>query len=326
MEVELNSWYRCKIDKKELKALCKKSDWQGWKHMIIYFTSLFFFGYLAYATWGTWWTLLFFFLYGSIWGCADALWHETGHRTAFKSKILNDVFYFIASFMDNFEPIRWRHSHFHHHSYTIFNDPVDFEIAVKKPVDLLFFFSMYTPFAGFFYLHKSLHWETLKHAFGVTTEVMKTCIPEKDRAKCRWSARSHVLIWAITIIISIVYQSWLPLLFIVLPNFYGKTLILLFGLTQHTGLQEDIKDHRYSTRTVKLNPIFSFLYWQMEYHIEHHMFPNVPSYNLPKLHEMVKDQMPPIRKGLWGAYSEILPAIFKQAYDKNYKIPLTVPN
>ena len=326
MEVELNSWYRCKIDKKELKALCKKSDWQGWKHMIIYFTSLFFFGYLAYATWGTWWTLLFFFLYGSIWGCADALWHETGHRTAFKSKILNDVFYFIASFMDNFEPIRWRHSHFHHHSYTIFNDPVDFEIAVKKPVDLLFFFSMYTPFAGFFYLHKSLHWETLKHAFGVTTEVMKTCIPEKERSKCRWSARSHVLIWAITIIISIVYQSWLPLLFIVLPNFYGKTLILLFGLTQHTGLQEDIKDHRYSTRTVKLNPIFSFLYWQMEYHIEHHMFPNVPSYNLPKLHEMVKDQMPPIRKGLWGAYSEILPAIFKQAYDKDYKIPLIVPN
>ena len=128
------------------------------------------------------------------------------------------------------------------------------------------------------------------------------------------------------IIISIVYQSWLPLLFIVLPNFYGKTLILLFGLTQHTGLQEDIKDHRYSTRTVKLNPIFSFLYWQMEYHIEHHMFPNVPSYNLPKLHEMVKDQMPPIRKGLWGAYSEILPAIFKQAYDKDYKIPLIVPN
>ena len=48
------------------------------------------------------------------------------------------------------------------------------------------------------------------------------------------------------------------LLYVILPNFYGKTLITLFGATQHAGLK-DIKDHRHSTRTVKLNPIFSFL-------------------------------------------------------------------
>ncbi len=64
----------------------------------------------------------------------------------------------------------------------------------------------------------------------------------------------------------------------------------------------------------------------MEYHIEHHMFPTVPSYNLKKLHELIKDQMPPARKGLWGAYKEIVPALVKQAYDKDYKIPLTVPS
>ena len=63
----------------------------------------------------------------------------------------------------------------------------------------------------------------------------------------------------------------------------------------------------------------------MEYHIEHHMFPQVPSWNLPKLHEMIKDQMPPARKGLWGAYKEILPAVFKQARDPEWKIPVKVP-
>ena len=86
MEVNLNKWFRCQIDKKELKELCKKSDFQGFKHMFIYFFFLFLFGYLAYATWGTWWTVLFFIIYGNIWGCSDAVWHETGHRTAFKSK------------------------------------------------------------------------------------------------------------------------------------------------------------------------------------------------------------------------------------------------
>ena len=58
------------------------------------------------------------------------------------------------------------------------------------------------------------------------------------------------------------------------------------------GLKENAKDHRLSTRSVRLNPIFSFIYWKMEYHIEHHMFPMVPSYNLPKLYEVIKDQMP----------------------------------
>ena len=222
MDIDLNNWYRCQIDKKEFKKLCKKSDWQGFKHMIIYFSALFFFGYLAYATWGTWWCILFFIIYGNIWGCADALWHETGHRTAFKSRFWNDFFYFIASFMDNFEPIRWRYSHHHHHSHTIFTDPLDFEIHVQKPTDLIMFFSWYLPFSGFIFFTKSLHWETLKHAFGVTTEVMRVCIPKSERSKCRWSARSHVFIWVATIVASIYFQSWLPLLFIVLPNFYGK--------------------------------------------------------------------------------------------------------
>ena len=326
MEVSLNKWFRCDVDKREFKKLCKKSDYQGWKHMIIYFSCLFTFGYLAFITWGSWWALLWFWLYGTIWGCSDALWHETGHRTAFKSKFLNDFFYYISGFMDNFEPVRWRHTHFHHHSYTIFNDPVDYEIAIKKPSDLLLFFSIFVPFGALLYPHRSLYWETIKHAFGVTTEVMEKCIPENERTKCRWSARSHVFIWFATAVASIYFQSWLPLLYIVLPNLYGKTLMALFGLTQHTGLQEDIKDHRYSTRTVYLNPVFSFLYWQMEYHIEHHMFPTVPSYNLPKLHQLIKNQLPPASRGLWGAYSEIIPAVFKQAKDPDYKIELSVPN
>ena len=326
MEVDLGKWYRANIDKKEFKKLCKKSDLQGFKHMIIYFSSLFLFGYLAYVTWGTWWSLLFFIIYGNIWGCSDAIWHETGHRTAFKSKFWNDFFYYIASFMDNFEPIRWRYSHYHHHTYTQFNDPVDFEIHVKKPTDLIVFFSHYIPFSGFIFFKNSLQWETIKHAFGVTTDVMKVCIPENERWKCRLSAWSHLSIWIISIASSVYFQSWLPVLYILLPNFYGKTLVMLMGLTQHAGLREDKRDHRYTTRTVYLNPVLSFLYWHMEYHVEHHMFPQVPSHNLPKLHAMIKDQLPPARKGLIGAYKEIVPALIKQAKNPDYQIPLSVPS
>ena len=81
-------------------------------------------------------------------------------------------------------------------------------------------------------------------------------------------------------------------------------LNILWGITQHMGLKEDTKDHRESTRSVRLNPIFSFIYWKMEYHIEHHMFPMVPSYNLPKLYDEIKDQLPK-PQSFYEAYKEI---------------------
>jgi len=64
----------------------------------------------------------------------------------------------------------------------------------------------------------------------------------------------------------------------------------------------------------------------MEYHIEHHMFPTVPSYNLPKIHELIRDQLPKTRNGLCGAYKELIPALVKQAKNPNYKIPLAIPS
>ena len=45
-----------------------------------------------------------------------------------------------------------------------------------------------------------------------------------------------------------------------------------------------------------LSPVF--LYWQMNYHTEHHMYAGVPCYNLPKLHRLIKPQMPACKRGL----------------------------
>jgi len=52
----------------------------------------------------------------------------------------------------------------------------------------------------------------------------------------------------------------------------------------------------------------------------------VPAYNLKKLHNAVKDQMPKPKNGFLDAYKEILPAIFKQAYDPDYRLEVKLPN
>jgi fatty acid desaturase len=71
------------------------------------------------------------------------IWHETGHKTAFKTNYWNNFFYQIGSYMNGFEPVRWRWSHFRHHGYTYFDDPLDFEIAIRKPADVFYFFSLF---------------------------------------------------------------------------------------------------------------------------------------------------------------------------------------
>ncbi len=177
---------------------------------------------------------------------------------------------------------------------------------------------------GLFNLHKSLHREIFEHALGIETPVMKECIPNDKKSKCILVSRIFVLIWILIILSSIYLNSLLPILLFFIPKFFA-TLNIVWGITQHIGLKEDVKDHRLSTRSVRLNPIFSFIYWKMEYHIEHHMFPMVPSYNLPKLHEAIKDQLPK-PQSLFEAYKEIIPAIIKRTKDPNHYITVNLPS
>jgi fatty acid desaturase len=44
------------------------------------------------------------------------------------------------------------------------------------------------------------------------------------------------------------------------------------------------------TRTVTSNRVVSFLMCNLNYHLEHHLFPGVPWYNLPRLHALLSDE------------------------------------
>ncbi len=86
------TWWQPKIDRSDLKKLMKRKDLPAWIHAIIYFGSLFGSGYLAFLSWGTWYAVPAFFLYGTIYANSNSRWHEYGHRTAFKTRWLNDFF------------------------------------------------------------------------------------------------------------------------------------------------------------------------------------------------------------------------------------------
>ena len=151
-----NEWFKPTIDKKLLKDLSKRSDYEGWKHILIFFSCLLSLGIASVASWGTIWFIPIYIFYCTLWGGADAIWHECGHRTAFKTRKLNDFFYTIASYMNNFEPVRWRWSHSLHHSYTASIDPHDYEVdgSIFANHSLISFLFIFVPGSSFLTLHK----------------------------------------------------------------------------------------------------------------------------------------------------------------------------
>ena len=158
-------------------------------------------------------------------GGADAIWHECGHRTAFKTRNLNDFFYEIASFMNNFESVRFHWSHSLHHSYTASVDPHDFEVEGSifwKPKTLVEFLIIFVPGFGLLNLHKSLHYEILQHALGVNTRVMRECIPQDKQASCIRNSRIYVGLWIGIILLAIAIGSWLPIFLLLIPSFLQR--------------------------------------------------------------------------------------------------------
>ena len=315
-------WYACPVPRKELKELMRRKDGPAIRDTLIWFGGLGSSGALAYHFWGSWLCVPFFALYGVLYGSAtDSRWHECGHGTAFKTRWMNDVVYHIACFMIMREPTIWRWSHTRHHTDTIIvgRDP---EIITPRPPDivslLLNIFALKNTYS--FFRH------VLLHATGRLTPDEATFVPEMERGKVYLVARIYLVVFALVFAACLFERSILPAIFVGLPTLYGGWLALYFGVTQHLGLAEDVLDHRLNSRTVYMNPFFRFVYWNMNYHVEHHMFPMVPYHALPKLHEAVKTNCPTPYPSTLAAYREILPALARQLRDPTYFVKRELPS
>ena len=314
-------WWKPKLTRQQMREIMQRRDRPALWHFGLWFVLIGVSAYLAAISWGTWWAFPAFLIYGTIYTSADSRWHESGHGTPFRTRWLNEVVYAISSFIAIREAYLWRWSHSRHHTHTYFvgRDP---EIQVQRPADLV------KILLDFFYLRSGPPevWRLIRNAFGRPNPDVRDFVPERDLPKMYWSSRVHLVIYCAFAIWSIAIGSLLPMMFVLLPRFYGGWLQQLLSLPQHAGLGEDTYDHRENTRTVYVNPVFAFLYVNMQYHLEHHLMPMTPFHALPKLHEAVKDQMPPVYKSLWEAYKELIPALIKQATgDPGYRVMRPIP-
>ena len=61
-------------------------------------------------------------------------------------------------------------------------------------------------------------------------------------------------------------------------------------INQHFLMKQHVNNFQQNSRTTRFNPFIEYLYSNMNFHSEHHMFPGVPYYNLPKLNKHLLKQ------------------------------------
>jgi fatty acid desaturase len=298
------AWYRSPLAPEKLEALTKRSNARGALFLASHLALLAATGSLA-----CWLALhehflgfvLMLPLHGACYSFLGyaGLGHELAHRTVFDSRATNDTTLAVVSFLTWNNHHYFRKSHTLHHQFTV-HDGIDGEVKLPQiPIirqwPHLVFFD-----APFF-------WRALTITFDNARNLVKGTFGQRLFQE-GGAERARLVAWARTVLFGhfalallfIGIGLW-PLLFLVtLAPFFGTLPNRLLAQAQHYGLKPNTTDFRECARTVVLHPFVAFLYWQMNYHLEHHMYPAVPFFRLRDLQGELRADVPPPMRGIWA--------------------------
>ncbi|MCC7119352.1 MAG: fatty acid desaturase [Anaerolineales bacterium] len=201
--------------------------------------------------------------------------HEGMHSLLFKNKLLNDLVSFLFClplFMSLTGAVIL---HLRHHRYLgEKGDPDEYRFYAKTKLGLmlLYYGRMFIAPTIYIFLIPVLGY---RHA------------TSRQR-------RRIFLEFAVMLIFYFIIFSHIPLmtlLFIwLIPSFVAGFLVGLWGLAQHAFT--NASDPLLASRSIHASPLVSFCFINQNYHFEHHLFPEVPSYHLKKVYEVTWGQLP----------------------------------
>ena len=104
-----------------------------------------------------------------------------------------------------------------------------------------------------------------------------------------------------------------------IPRVVGGPIMTMFTVLQHAEMAENSPSILESTRSFRTSRLAEFLYMNMNNHVEHHLYPQIPFYSLPGLSEAVKDQVPEPDPGFWRTNLEVLSVVWRRSLGRNTK-------
>ncbi|GHC62040.1 fatty acid desaturase [Roseibacillus persicicus] len=322
------NWRRSALAPETLASLNERSNLLGALQTGGFLLVLLLTGITSFYFWlqKDWWLFaIALFAHGTVTSfCINAV-HELVHGTVFRTPWLNDFFANLFGFIGLVNPHMFWFSHAEHHKFTL-HPPDDLEVTLpvyhskaKYLTSALLNVHCYHDFVILF-----------RHSCGIFRGPWETVIvpnkPEDRKRKVvNWS-RMALLLHLIILVASIASGLWIIPVLTTFTGAYGAWLFYLCNFTQHAGLTENIDDFRLNCRTIYLNPVTRFLYWHMNWHIEHHMYAAVPCYRLHRLHRAIKHELPHCPRGLVEAWIEIAYIQYRRRRDPDYRFIPELPS
>ena len=322
------AWYRSPLGRAALIDLNRRSDVLGFLQTGGYLAVLAVTGAAAVLSVGRLaWPLvvLLFLAHGT---CSSFLvngFHELVHDSVFKTRWLNRAFLWVFSFWGWYSHVQFWASHTAHHKYTL-HPPDDLEVVLPTRITLAAFFRLaVVDLPGIAHTARQFgRWSAGRVRGEWESHLFPASDPAARRRLFAW-ARIVVLGHGAIIAASLALGWWALPLVTTLSRFYAGGLQYLCNAAQHVGLQDNVADFRLSTRTIILNPILRFLYWHMNFHIEHHMYAAVPCYRLGRLHRLIRRDLPPSPRGLLATWRGIGEILRRQQADPGYQFRARLP-
>ena len=253
MEQQRIAWHKSPIDREELRALTKRSDVAGLKQaggvLLIYILNtalaLYFFKQQLWIP-----MVVVCYLHSSFLGFVGmgAAVHELSHTTPFKTKWMNEFFYYLFSFLAWNNPIHFRYSHQKHHHLTVHrgrDKEVIIEPIALSPKVFLSWLTFDWP------KFKMIMKPNIAHFFGkgdVDFFFWDPLFEEGDprrRQMIAW-ARFMVLGHAALLAVFIYFKLWVLIYTVTFGCFFASFLASGCGALQHSGLRPDVPDWRLS--------------------------------------------------------------------------------
>ena len=282
-----------------LKRLYTRSDWAGAKQTAAHLALLVLGGAAILATRHTWWVVLPLiaqaFFVNSLFGAM----HESVHYGSFRTRWMADwlAFFSGAAILNNAG--FYRHYHMAHHRYT--QDPArDPELITSGTPRTWGNYLFRVSSIPFFVLRTR---DILLFPFGFRGDV--DYIHPSGWGEARRWGRYLLAFYLLLLVGSIYFQTTAVLWVWLLPLAIGSPLLRLYLLSEHT-LCPNSDDGFANTRTTVCNPVLRFLMWNLPFHAEHHLLPNIAFHHLPEAHQYLRPHLKYVARSYTQTHREII--------------------
>jgi fatty acid desaturase len=241
------------------------------------------------------------------------LTHEGIHKRLSRTLWINDRLTRLAAAFPVFISLaKWRFIHLYHHQYTHTTDDPDRAIYARYPLaSKKFLRLLLRDLCGLNVI------TTLKYFIDiplVTSDFNRRFLGEERETQYRQIAdmRSFALFWAVILGGGLYFGgSHAALLFVLywlVPYCtFTQVFFRIRGAIEHGNVPDPANPYQ-QTRTYFIHPALGSFFSpkQVNYHLEHHLYPSVPFYNLPRLHALLQQVVYPQEQGYCEAFAASL--------------------